>query len=65
MEELYRVEIDEPVKRATDDAILITVEGENIWIPQSQIHDDSEVWKEGDTGELVIPMWLAEKKNLV
>ncbi len=35
------------------------------WIPRSQIDDDSEVYKKGDTGECVISDWLAEQKGLL
>lgn len=51
--------------KATDAAILVEINGEEHWIPQSQIDDDSEVWKKGDEGRLVISEWLAEKKGLV
>lgn len=54
----------ERVKRATEKAILVVVEGEDIWIPRSEIHDDSEVWDEGHDGTLVIPLWLAEQKGI-
>lgn len=36
-----------------------------IWFPQSQIHANSEVWKEGDEGTLVVKRWIAEQKGLV
>ena len=36
-----------------------------MWIPDSQIHDDSEVYREGDIGKLVITRWIAEQKGLV
>lgn len=35
-----------------------------IWIPKAQIDDDSEVFKMGTEGRLVIPLWLAEAKGL-
>jgi hypothetical protein len=35
------------------------------WIPQSQIHDDSEVWQAGNSGQLVLTRWIAEQKGLV
>lgn len=35
------------------------------WIPQSQVHDDSEVWRTGDRGQLVLTRWIAEQKGLV
>jgi hypothetical protein len=51
--------------KQTENALLCLIDGEKIWIPQSQISDDSEVWKEGDEGTLVITEWLAIQKGLV
>lgn len=53
--------------RETDKALLVHAEGEELWIPKSQIHDDSEVFDGGDNSEglLVIPEWLAEDKGLL
>ena len=51
--------------RATDKALLCRIDGKDHWIPQSQIDDDSEVYKEGDEGTLVISEWLATQKGLV
>jgi hypothetical protein len=61
------VEIEDcVVKHATDKAILVAIpDFGDVWIQQSQIHDDSEVWKKGDTGTLVITRWCAEQKELV
>ena len=42
----------------------LTGEGEDVWIPTSQVHDDSEVYKPGTAGVLVIPRWVAEMKEL-
>ena len=36
-----------------------------IWIPQSLVHDDSEVYKQGQKGTLVLPEWFAIKEGLV
>ena len=33
------------------------------WLPKSVIHDDSEIWEEGQEGKLVVPNWFAEKEN--
>ena len=51
--------------KSTDKAILVESSEWNgpVWIPQSQVHDDSEVWKEGDVGSLVVSEWFAEKKG--
>ena len=32
-------------------------------IPKSVIHDDSEVWKFGDKGRLIVKTWWAEKEG--
>jgi len=64
MSETVRIEDCEIIK-ATDKAVLVRIGGEvEKWIPQSQIDDDSEVWKEGDKGDLVIKAWFAEKEGL-
>lgn len=53
--------------RETDKAVLVLAddlaqEGE-IWIPKSQIHDDSEVFKADQIGYLIVSSWYAEKKG--
>jgi hypothetical protein len=53
------------VLRETEKAILCEIDGKQVWLPKSQIHDDSEVYKMGTEGELVISQWLAEEKDLV
>ncbi|MDP3768801.1 MAG: hypothetical protein Q8S13_12365 [Dehalococcoidia bacterium] len=51
---------------ATDKALLCRFEdGAEHWIPQGQIDDDSDVWKRGDEGTLIISAWIAEQKGLV
>lgn len=50
--------------RATDAALLCRIDGEDYWIPQSQIDDDSEVWRAGDEGDLVVSEWIAVQKGL-
>lgn len=54
----------EKVLAETERAILIKTEEGEAWIPLSQIDDESEVWKKGDTGTLAIKRWLAEKNDL-
>lgn len=49
----------------TPKAIRVVIDGEYHWIPQSCVHEDSEVWKEGDEGTLVVPEWFAIKNGLV
>lgn len=51
--------------RDSGKALLCKIEEDvEVWIPKSQIHDDSEVYEEGHEGTLVIPLWLAEAKDL-
>lgn len=37
---------------------------DEVWIPKSQIHEDSEVTESGDEGNLVITRWLAEQMGV-
>jgi hypothetical protein len=50
---------------ASDHALCVEIEGQVHWLPQSQIHADSEVFEIGHYGKLVITRWIAEKKGLV
>ena len=53
------------VTAETDLAILCEIEGKEVWIPSSQVHEDSEVSSQGDEGTLLITRWFAEKAGLV
>lgn len=54
------------VEAESEKAILVEIEGEKVWVPKSQIHDDSEVYsKASGGGELVVSTWWATKKGLV
>jgi len=48
-------------------AILFRVDGYGeIWVPKSQIHDESEIWKlDQEPGELVVTEWWAGTKGWV
>jgi len=64
MSELWRGEVT--VIRHHTNSMLVDHENEEAWIPYSKIHEDSEVWLEsdpGETGELVVPLWLAEDRG--
>lgn len=54
-------------KRDSEKAIL--VDGPElppqIWIPKSQIHEDSEVFERDTEGKLIVTLWLAKEKGLV
>lgn len=50
--------------KSTDKAGLYRDEdGDQFWLPWSQIRDGS-VDKDGDSGSVFIPLWLAEEKGL-
>ncbi|OHD23869.1 MAG: hypothetical protein A2Y38_17420 [Spirochaetes bacterium GWB1_59_5] len=55
---------DVTVIKQTDKALLVDVDGTQHWIPQSQIHDNSEVYKAGTEGILIITDWIAKQRNL-
>ena len=54
-------------EKATEKAILVSGPffDEDTWVPQSQVHDDSEVWGEDDEGDLYVTRWFAEKSGWV
>lgn len=45
--------------------VVMKEDNEEHWIPQSVVHDDSEVWSNGDEGELVVKEWWAEKNGFL
>jgi hypothetical protein len=58
--------VDE-VLAETDAAIKVEIEGEEVWVPKSQIHDDSEVYSRASGeggGMLVVTGWWARKAGL-
>ena len=60
----YAIEEAE-IKHSTDKAILVDapVLDKPVWIPQSQVSDDSEIWKKGEKGTLLVSEWFAEKQG--
>lgn len=63
-----KTKIQATILRETAMASLCDVgakDGKPIWIPKSQIDDDSEVWKVGDSGEMTLNEWFAEQKGLI
>jgi len=57
---------DGEIIRVSEKAILFRQEdGEEIWVPQSVIHDNSEVWKKGDVGILIVKEWWAKKQEWI
>jgi hypothetical protein len=61
-----KVRIDAVALSETDKALCCDVGAEKpCWIPKSQIDDDSEVWKPGHTGDLILNQWFALKEGLI
>lgn len=55
------------IVRETDKAMLVELDsGDEVWVPLSVIHDDSELYQgcEEDEGELVVEEWFADKEGL-
>jgi len=62
--------VDVQIIHETDLAILVTVDpdsedGDDVWLPKSQIQDSTSDMDIGADVELEIPVWLAEKVGLV
>lgn len=56
------------VLRETQKALLVESDELNeteVWIPKSQIHDNSEVWKSSQEGKMAVTQWLARKNGWV
>jgi len=52
-------------KAATDKALLCVIDGDEHWIPQSQVTADSEVFETGGEGKLIVTAWYAQKAGFV
>lgn len=54
------------IVKQTPNAILVESDelDESLWVPQSQVSDDSEIWQEGESGTLLITEWFAKKSGL-
>ena len=69
MSEGYTIEGAEGIKDS-DSGKALLVEATEFddgvkWIPHSQIHDDSEVYKPNTSGDLIVTLWLAEQNGWV
>lgn len=56
------------VLRTTEAAVLVEVENEEIWIPKSLLHEDSEIDEDSEPdqeGSVVVPLWWAEQEGYV
>lgn len=53
------------VKIETEKALLCIINDAEVWIPKSQIDDDSEVYKKDTEGKLIVTEWIAKQKDLI
>lgn len=54
---------DVEVLRQTRRAILVTDGDTETWVPLSVVLPESEVFEEGDTGDLLVADWFGEKQG--
>lgn len=57
---------DGKITRQTEKAVLAVIDGKEMWIPKSCLHDDSEAFDmESNEGTIVVKAWWAEKNGHV
>jgi len=64
------IEFQVTIEHVTDLAILINYEGNEIWLPESQIeYNEAELQKALDSNKILIsievPEWLAYEKEMI
>lgn len=64
-EDQERVELDCRIIAESDKAIFCDFGDKREWIPLSQVSDDSEIWRAGDEGTLIVSRWIAKQKGLI
>jgi hypothetical protein len=47
----------------TAKALLVVIDNEEHWIPKACVHEDSEVYVNGDEGSLAVVEWFARQKG--
>jgi len=51
---------------STERAVYCILENDHgLWVPKSQIDDDSEVYDKYQEGKLVVSLWIAEEKEIL
>jgi hypothetical protein len=65
-----KYETEATYKHSHHAAVLVEIEGESYWIPDSQIDDDSEIYlncnmEAGTEATIVMSEWIAEEKGLI
>lgn len=58
------VEVDcDAIETVTDRAVLMIIEGENIWVPRSAIEDGDEIEPE-DVGPFYVRQWFCDREGI-
>lgn len=52
-----KIEVEAEIVRETDRAWLLDIEGEEVWLPKSQVKDNGD-------GTFTVPEWLAMERGL-
>lgn len=67
--EVHAVEGAKALRKFTskngNECLVVLVDGDETVVPQSAIHDNSEVSAPGDEGRLVVQYWLARDRGWV
>ena len=53
------------VEKETEKALQVVINNQTLWVPKSQIAEDSEVSSEGQSGVIKISEWIAGEKGLL
>ena len=66
------VEVEGHFEHVTDNAVLLHVGGENLWLPLSQLGtityedgDDPDIYLNTSVEAIEMPLWLARAKGLI
>lgn len=49
----------------TEKAILVWIDDDSYWFPKSHVGADSEIWRKGQKGKLIVSEWIAIQKGLL
>lgn len=63
MSRYVEVYVDECL-RTSDKAALLVIDGDEHWVPFSQIEDNEEPLKEGYSGQLYLTRWICDEKGI-
>ena len=63
-DELFRLAGCQAIAETTAGLRVLLPSGRCVWLPKSQIHEDSEVYALETSGILVVPAWLAAAEDL-